>query len=115
MTKITEAERIFLARAETVTEKKRTRIAHYQQQLQGLMAELQPENILQLSGQILKILTQLEKTEAEQAAHAQKVSALQAKQQTARSVTRLCAEANKLAGTDGANFFTKSGKIFDNQ
>ena len=31
------------------------------------------------------------------------------------ALTRLCAEANKLAGMDGANFFTKAGKIFQNQ
>ena len=112
MTKITAAERVFLSRAEAVTEKKRTRAAHYEQQLQVLMAELQPGNISKVSKQILKILTQLEKTEAEQEAHAQKVNELRAKQQTEQAIIRLCAEANKLAGTDGANFFTKAGKVF---
>ena len=115
MTKITAAERVFLSRAEAVTEKKRTRAAHYEQQLQVLIAELQPGNMSKLSKQILKIATQLEKTEAEQEAHARKVNELRAKQQTEQAVIRLCAEANKLAGTDGANFFTKAGKIFDNQ
>ena len=115
MTKITAAERVFLSRAEAVTEKKRARAAHYEQQLLVLMAELQPGDISKVSKQILKILTQLEKTEVEQAAHAQKANELRAKQQTDQAVTRLCAEANKLAGTDGANFFTKAGKIFDNQ
>ena len=115
MTKITAAERVFLSRAEAVTEKKRTRAAHYEQQLQVLIAELQPGNMSTLSKQILKIATQLEKTEAEQEAHAQKVNELRAKQQTEQAVTRLCAEANKLAGMDGANFFTKAGKIFQNQ
>ena len=115
MTRITEAERVFLARAEAVTEKKRTRAAHYEQQLRVLMAALQPADISKDSRQLLKTLTQLEKTEAEQAAHTQKVNALRAKQHTDRAVIRLCAEANKLAGTDGANFFTKAGKIFDNQ
>lgn len=112
MTKITAAERVFLSRAEAVTEKKRTRAAHYEQQLQVLMAELQPGDMSKVSKQILKILTQLEKTEAEQEAHAQKVNELRAKQQTEQAIIRLCAEANKLAGTDGANFFTKAGKVF---
>ena len=112
MTRITAAERVFLARAEAVTEKKRTRAAHYEQQLQDLLAELQPGDISKVYRQILKILTQLEKTEVEQAAHAQKANALRAKQQTDQAVIRLCAEANKLAGTDGANFFTKAGKVF---
>ena len=112
MTRITAAERAFLARAEAVTEKKRTRAAHYEQQLQDLIAERQPGDISKVSRQILKTLTQLEKTEAEQAAHTQKVDALRAKQQTDKAVIRLCAEANKLAGTDGANFFTKAGKVF---
>ena len=55
MTKITAAERVFLSRAEAVTEKKRTRAAHYEQQLQVLMAELQPGDMSKLSKQILKI------------------------------------------------------------
>ena len=58
MTKITAAERVFLSRAEAVTEKKRTRAAHYEQQLQVLMAERQPGNMSKLSKQILKIATQ---------------------------------------------------------
>ena len=115
MTSITEAERVFLARAEAVTESKRTRAAHYEQQLLVLMAALQPGDISKGSRQFLKTLTQLEKTEAEQAAHTQKVNALRAKQHTDRAVIRLCAEANKLAGTDGANFFTKAGKVFENE
>ena len=115
MTKITAAERVFLSRAEAVTEKKRTRAAHYEQQLQDLLSELQPGDISKGSRQLLKTLTQLEKTEAEQAAHTQKVDALRAKQHTDRAVIRLCAEANKLAGTDGANFFTKAGKVFTDE
>ena len=112
MTRITEAERVFLSRAEAVIEKKRTRAAHYEQQLQDLIAELQRGDISKVSMQILKILTKLERTYAEQDAHAQKVSELRAKQQTAKSVIRLCADANTIAGTDGANFFTKAGKVF---
>ena len=111
MTRITEAERVFLSRAEAVTEKKRMRIAHYEQQLQDLTAQLQQGDMSKLM-QILKILTKLERTQAEQDAHTQKVNQLRAKQQTDRSVTRLCADANTIAGTDGANFFTKAGKVF---
>ena len=115
MTRITEAERVFLSRAEAVTEKKRTRAAHYQQQLQGLIAELQWGDVSKISTQILKIATKLERTHAQQDAHAQKVNALRAKQQTDQAVIRLCADANTIAGTDGANFFTKAGKAFENQ
>ena len=115
MTRITEAERAFLSRAEAVAEKKRMRAAHYEQQLQGLIAELQWGDISKISTQILKIATKLERTHAEQDAHAQKVSELRAKQQTDQAVIRLCADANTIAGTDGANFFTKAGKVFENQ
>ena len=115
MTRITEAERVFLSRAEAVSEKKRTRAAHYEQQLQDLIAELQWDDVSKVSMQILKIATKLEKTHAEQDAHAQKVNALRAKQQIVRSVIRLCADANTIAGTDGANFFTKAGKVFENE
>ena len=111
MTRITEAERVFLSRAEGVTEKKRTRTAHYEQQLQILIAELQRGDVSTLM-QILKIATKLERTHAQQDAHAQKVNQLRAKQQTDRSVIRLCADANIIAGTDGANFFTKASKVF---
>ena len=111
MTRITEAERVFLSRAEGVTEKKRTRAAHYEQQLQSLIAELQRGDVSKTM-QILKIATQLESTYAQQDAHAQTVNALRAKQHADRSVIRLCADANTIAGTDGANFFTKAGKVF---
>ena len=111
MTRITEAERVFLSRAEAVTEKKRTRAAHYKQQLQDLIAERQPGDISKVM-QILKIATKLARTQAAQEIHTEKVNALRAKQRTDQTVIRLCAEANKLAGTDGANFFTKAGKVF---
>lgn len=111
MTRITEAERVFLSRAEAVTEKKRTRAAHYEQQLQVLIIEFQPGDVSKLM-QILKIATKLERTLTQQDAHAQKVNALRAKQHADRSVIRLCADANTIAGTDGANFFTKAGKVF---
>ena len=112
MTRITEAERVFLSRAEAVSEKKRTRAAHYEQQLQGLIAELQSGDISKVSMQILKIVTQLEKTHAEQDAHAQKVNALRAKQHADQAVIRLCADANTIAGTDGANLLHQSRKGF---
>lgn len=111
MTRITEAERVFLSRAEAVTEKKRTRTAHYEQQLQVLKAQLQRGDVSKLM-QILKIATKLERIQAQQDAHAQKVNELRAKQYADRSVSRLCADANTIAGTDGANFFTKAGKVF---
>ena len=111
MTRITEAERVFLSRAEAVTEKKRTRPAHYEQQLQILIAELQRGDVSKAM-QILKIAMKLERTQAEQDAHAQKVNELRAKQQADQAVIRLCADANTIAGTDGANFFTKAGKVF---
>ena len=114
MTRITAAERVFLSRAEAVTENKRTRAKHYQQQLQDLMAERQPGDVSKAM-QILKIATKLQRTQAEQDAHAKKVNALRAKQHADRDIIRLCADANTLAGTNGANFFTKAGKIFQNQ
>ena len=112
MTRITEAERVFLSRAEAVTEKKRTRAAHYKQQLQDLITQLQRGDVSKVSMQILKILTKLERIQAEQDAHTQKVSELRAKQRADQVVIRLCADANTIAGTDGANFFTKAGKVF---
>ena len=80
-----------------------------------VLAELQLGDVSKVSMQILKIATQLEKTHAEQDAHAQKVNTLRAKQQIDQAVIRLCADANTIAGTDGANFFTKAGKVFENE
>ena len=114
MTRITPAERVFLARAETVTENKRTRAKHYQQQLLDLMAERQSGDGLKLK-QILNIAEKLESIQAQQDAHTEKVNQLRAKQHADRDIIRLCADANKIAGTDGANFFTKTGKVFENQ
>ena len=111
MMRITEAERVFLSRAEAVTEKKRTRTAHYQQQLHDLTTQLQHGDLSQLQ-QILEILTKLERIQSQQETHIQKVTQLRAKQQSDRSIIRLCADANAIAGTDGANFFTKAGKVF---
>ena len=55
MTRITEvSERVFLLRAEAVSEKKRTRAAHYEQQLYVLTAQLQWGNVSKVSMQILK-------------------------------------------------------------
>ena len=63
MTRITEAERVFLSRAEAVTEKKHMHAAHYEQQLQGMieelphvdvLAELQLGDVSKFSMQILK-------------------------------------------------------------
>ena len=85
--------------------------AHYEQQLQVLKAQLQRGDVSKLM-QILKIATKLERIQAQQDAHAQKVNELRAKQYADRSVSRLCADANTIAGTDGANFFTKAGKVF---
>ena len=54
MTRITEvSERVFLSRAEAVTEKKRMHAAHYEQQLQGLIAQLQRGDVSKVM-QILK-------------------------------------------------------------
>ena len=114
MTRITAAERVFLSRAEAVTENKRTRAAHYQQQLQDLMAERQPGDVSKRM-QILNIETKLQNIQAQQDAHAEKVNALRAKQHADTDIIRLCADANKIAGTDGANFFTKAGKVFENE
>ena len=49
---------------------------------------------------------------AERDAHQARVESLREQQQRERDIKFLCAEANKLSGTDGANFFTKAGKIF---
>lgn len=115
MTRITEAERAFLSRAEAVTEKKRARAAHYQQQLHALTAEHQHGDASKVSMQTLKIKTKLQTIQAQLDAHTEKVNNLRSKQHADQTVIRLCADANTIAGTDGANFFTKAGKVFENQ
>ena len=55
----------------------------------GLRMHLTSRWVLKVSIQILKIATTLERTHAQQDAHAQKVNALRAKRQTVRSVIRL--------------------------
>ena len=113
MTSITAAERVFLARAEVVTEKKRTRAAHYEQQLQDLIAELQPGDISKVSKPASENPDATRKNRSRTGCPTpRKPTHYVPKQHTDQAIIRLCAEANKLAGTDGANFFTKAGKVF---
>ena len=65
-----------------------------------------------------KVLESLNKVDrynaliVERDAHQARYHALRDQQRKERAINRLCADANRLAGTDGFNFFTKVGKVF---
>lgn len=104
-------DRNFLARADLVTANYRQRIAELQKTIaQEYIAHLFDDGLPLL--EVLEKMYRLDKLKTEQAAHTQRVTELRDQQRAAAEINRLCADANKLAGTDGANFSTKAGKVF---
>jgi len=106
-----KADRDFLVRADRVSE-------NYQHRIRQL-AETIADTALSASGwadlvQLLERCQRLEALQAEHEAHTARVKTLRQQRHHEQAINKLCAEANKLAGTDGANFFTQAGKIFDN-
>lgn len=105
-------DRNFLARAESVT-------VNYQQRIAALQAEVELEQITYLlDGGISRMrnaldkMDRLEALQAEYTAHTECVTELREQHRKTQALNKLCADANKLAGTDGANFWTKAGKVF---
>ena len=102
-------DRNFLARADAVT-------ANYRQRIAELQAEVENEQAAVIFGEGLPLLDvldkmeRLEKLQAEYIAHTTRITELREQQRKVHELNRLCADANKLAGTDGANFWTKAGK-----
>ena len=104
--------RDFLKRADRVTE-------NYQRRITALQAEVEQEQISYLlDGGISRMrnaldkMGRLEALQAEYTAHTERVTELREQHRKTQALNKLCADANKLAGTDGANFFTKAGKVF---
>ena len=101
-------DRMFLARSQQVAEnlERRSKILAEA----ALTAVLSTES--SNPGRFLGLIEKLETLQAEREAHTARLNALLEMQQTEQDIIALCADANKLAGTDGANFFTKAGKVF---
>ena len=107
-------DRNFLARADTVTANYQHRIIELEKTLERqLLVSLLDVSRVNLDG--LNTVDRLEKLQAEYTAHTHRVTELREQQRQTQAFNTLCADANKLAGTDGANFFTKAGKVFENQ
>ena len=101
-------DRMFLARSQQVAENLERRSKILAETV--LTAALSTESAN--AGRFLELIEKLETLQAEREAHTARLNALLEMQQTERDIINLCADANKLAGTDGANFFTKAGKVF---
>ena len=107
-------DRNFLARADAVTANYQHRIIELQETLERqLRASLLDVSRVNLD--VLNKMDRLEKLQAEYTAHSLRVLELREQQRQTQAFNKLCADANKLAGTDGANFFTKAGKVFENK
>lgn len=107
-----KADRDFLVRADRVSD-------NYQQRITQL-TETIADAAISGSGwtDVLQLLYKSERLEALQAeyeAHTARLEKLREQHQNEQAINQLCAEANKLAGTDGANFFTKAGKAFQEE
>ena len=105
-------DRIFLARADAVT-------TNYQRRITAIQSEVEQEQITYLlDGGISRMrnaldkMDRLEALQSEYTAHTERVTELREQHRKTQALNKLCADANKLAGTDGANFFTKAGKVF---
>ena len=95
----------FLVRADRVTANYRQRIAKL---VDALSRDPTPDGWRVFIDWLDKI-GRLDKLIDEQALHAQRIMELREQQRQKTELNRLCADANKLAGTDGANFWTKAG------
>ena len=103
-------DRDFLKRAERVT-------ANYQRRIAKLRERIAESEATLLFGSVTDLIEGLKKLErykvlqAEYHAHTQRVAELTEQHRRAQALNTLCADANKLAGTDGANFSTKAGLV----
>ena len=106
-------DRDFLVRANRVSENYERRIAKLRERIAESEATLLFGGDVGLS-ELLETLDKLDRYKALQAeyqAHTQRVAELREQHRRAQALNKLCADANKLAGTDGANFSTKAGLV----
>ena len=108
-------DRDFLVRADRVT-------ANYERRITALAEEItEIEKALTLDDNFQACIDALKKveryTELQEAydAHRQRVSRLQEQHKQRQALNTMCADANKLSGTDGLNFWTKASKFFKEQ
>ena len=97
----------FLMRADRVT-------ANYQRRIKKLESQLNDGLEATSFNTILKVLHRLNRyktLKAEYKAHQQRVKVLREQHQKRQALNRLCRDANRLAGSAGANFFTKAGQV----
>ena len=97
----------FLMRADRVT-------ANYQRRIKKLESKLGDgleAFTLTAWANVFHRLNRLKTLKAEYKAHQQRVKVLREQHAKRQALNRLCRDANRLAGTAGANFFTKAGKV----
>lgn len=105
-------DRDFLIRARRVSQ-------NYQKRITALQAEIDAEAVTMGTPQeivdALQKLDRLTALQAEYEAHTARASELRKQHRQRQALNALCRDANRLAGTDGANFFTKARKVFEEQ
>ena len=110
-------DRDFLVRAQAVTEK-------YEARLDELTAkvELSQKSLLRADRMsfskfmdFMDLSDRLDRLFSEYIAHTDRMEQLTDKLREERALNAMCADANRLAGTDGANFWTKAGKVIEEQ
>ena len=111
-------DRNFLARANKVSENYKKRIDKIKADLidlsvtLDLSVSLQSDENISLFIEYFEKENRLERLEKEQAEHQDRVTELKEQAKKTASLNSFCAEANRLAGFNGINFWTKAGKIF---
>ena len=103
-------DRDFLIRADRVSQ-------NYRRRITALQAEVNAQSITMGTPQemvdTLQKLKRLTALQAEYEAHTARVREPREEHRQRQALNRLCRDANRLAGTDGANFFTKAGKVLE--
>lgn len=109
---MTPSDRQFLKRAKHVTEHHKARVerlyalwieAYFAADAGGLKALLA----------MLDAAEQLDEAQTAQEQHAERLAKLNQQRLRDERLNQLCADANTLAGCDGANFWTQAGKVFE--
>lgn len=108
-------DRAFLNRAAKVSENYQKRIDTLFQKAEDLRNKICHNEFeaAQVKIKYYSVLTQWNELNLELEAHTEKVRMLRDQQQHTDMINQLCQDANRLAGTDGANFFQKCSKIFE--
>ena len=104
-------DRRFLSSADLVRENYKRRITTLKERYHSAATDC----LMQIGGidhtlETLDLAVKLDALQTEAEQHQQRVRTLREQQRKSAEINKLCAEANKLSGTDGLNFWKQAGR-----